>query len=204
MAVSLAALFVALGGTSYAAFALPKNSVGTKQLKNGAVTTKKIKNGAVTNSKIANGAVTASKINTAGLTVPNALHASSADNATTATNASTANNANHATTADTARAAAYAHVPTNGALDTVNSKNVSAAKHVTTGVYCLNVTVPVTNMTGAADAGTTAAFAFVSGVLSSQDPSGFIPLDCGAGFNAIVGVSSTSGNVDEGFWVSFN
>jgi hypothetical protein len=68
MVVAMTALFVALGGTSYAAFTLPKNSVGTAQLKKGAVTTKKIKNGAVT----------AAKINTAGLTVPNALHANTA------------------------------------------------------------------------------------------------------------------------------
>jgi hypothetical protein len=40
--VSLIALFVALGGTTYAATSLPKNSVGTAQLKNGAVTTTKI------------------------------------------------------------------------------------------------------------------------------------------------------------------
>lgn len=40
--MSLIALFVALGGTTYAATSLPKNSVGTKQLKNGAVTKKKI------------------------------------------------------------------------------------------------------------------------------------------------------------------
>jgi hypothetical protein len=37
-AISLIALFVALGGTSYAATSLAKNSVGTKQLKNNAVT----------------------------------------------------------------------------------------------------------------------------------------------------------------------
>ena len=36
------ALFVALGGGAYAAVTLPRNSVGTKQLKNGAVTLKKI------------------------------------------------------------------------------------------------------------------------------------------------------------------
>lgn len=42
MMISLVALFVALGGTTYAATSLPKNSVGTKQLKNGAVTKKKI------------------------------------------------------------------------------------------------------------------------------------------------------------------
>ena len=43
LVISLIALFVALGGTSYAAIiSLPKNSVGTKQLKTGAVTAKKI------------------------------------------------------------------------------------------------------------------------------------------------------------------
>lgn len=35
-------LFLAIGGVGYAATQLPKNSVGTKQLKNGAVTGKKI------------------------------------------------------------------------------------------------------------------------------------------------------------------
>lgn len=63
--VSLIALFVALGGTTYAATSLPKNSVGTKQLKKDAVTGAKIKDGAVT----------AAKINPAGLTVPNASQA---------------------------------------------------------------------------------------------------------------------------------
>jgi hypothetical protein len=43
--VAYLALFVALGGTSYAITALPKNSVGTKQLKNRAVTKKKLAKG---------------------------------------------------------------------------------------------------------------------------------------------------------------
>jgi hypothetical protein len=38
------AVFIALGGTGYAAFTLPKNSVGTKQLKTGAVRSKDIHN----------------------------------------------------------------------------------------------------------------------------------------------------------------
>ena len=84
LVISLIALFIALGGTSYAAInALPKNSVGSKQLKKNAVTASKIKNGAVT----------ASKINASGLKVPKA---------TNAVNATTAVNATHATTADTA------------------------------------------------------------------------------------------------------
>lgn len=42
------ALFLALGGVSYAAVALPKNSVGTKQLKSNAVTGAKVKNNSLT------------------------------------------------------------------------------------------------------------------------------------------------------------
>jgi hypothetical protein len=42
MVISLIALFVALGGASYAAVSLPKNSVGTAQIKNKAVNYKKI------------------------------------------------------------------------------------------------------------------------------------------------------------------
>jgi Collagen triple helix repeat (20 copies) len=41
------ALFVALGGSSYAALQLPKNSVGTQQLKRNAVTSPKVKQGSL-------------------------------------------------------------------------------------------------------------------------------------------------------------
>lgn len=41
------ALIVALGGTSYAAFTLPRNSVGHRQLKQGAVRAREVKNGSI-------------------------------------------------------------------------------------------------------------------------------------------------------------
>jgi hypothetical protein len=45
-ALACVALFIALGGVSYAA-ALPRNSVGSKQIKNDAVTSAKVKNGSL-------------------------------------------------------------------------------------------------------------------------------------------------------------
>jgi hypothetical protein len=109
--IALLALFIALGGTTYAATALPKNSVGTKQLKKNAVTALKIKNGnvsgpklknsAVTNAKIAANAVTGTKVADDSLTGADILESSlgtvpSATTATTATNATTAANATKA------------------------------------------------------------------------------------------------------------
>lgn len=47
------AVFIALGGGAYAAFKIPKNSVGTSQLKKKAVSNSRIRSGAVTSSKIA-------------------------------------------------------------------------------------------------------------------------------------------------------
>jgi hypothetical protein len=43
-AIALCALFIALGGTSYAAIAIPAGSVGTKQLRNGSITPVKFAN----------------------------------------------------------------------------------------------------------------------------------------------------------------
>jgi hypothetical protein len=45
--VALLALFVALGGTSYAAVALPRGSVGKRQLRKNAVTGAKVKDGSL-------------------------------------------------------------------------------------------------------------------------------------------------------------
>ena len=57
--VATLALFIALGGASYAAIQIPKNSVGTKQLKNRAVTAKKIHKNAVNTWKVRNGSLLA-------------------------------------------------------------------------------------------------------------------------------------------------
>ena len=103
----LLALFVALGGTSYAAIRFPPNSIGAKQLKKNAVTAPKIKNGAVNGAKIKDDSITGADILESSLgRVPSAVLADVAANATSATtatsaiHATTAGNADNATNAD--------------------------------------------------------------------------------------------------------
>lgn len=87
--VATLALFLVLaGGTALAAKQfLPKNSVGTKQLKNNSITGAKVKDGSITGSKLA--------LSSLG-TVPSAAHADSATTATSATTAATATSATNA------------------------------------------------------------------------------------------------------------
>ncbi len=76
--VAYLALFVALGGSAYAATHLGKNSVGSKQLKNNAVVTAKIKKESVTGAKVKKGTLTGAQINASTLaTVPTAQTANS-------------------------------------------------------------------------------------------------------------------------------
>jgi hypothetical protein len=97
LVISTIALFVAIGGISWAAA-----TIGTKDIKNGAVITKKLHNGAVATKKIKKNAVNGSKVRNDSLTgtdinestlglVPSANHANSADSAANATNAANAN-----------------------------------------------------------------------------------------------------------------
>lgn len=100
-AVAYVALFVALGGTSYAAVSLPRNSVGSAQLKRNAVASTDIRAGAVTSSKIRTNAVTGAKVAANTLKgadidesslgkVPAAAAADSSTSATSATTAASA------------------------------------------------------------------------------------------------------------------
>jgi hypothetical protein len=86
---SLVALFVALGGTAYAA-GFPANVVGTKQLKANAVTQPKLASNAVDGSKIADDSIAGADVRQRTLwTVATAAHADTAAQATAAASAGT-------------------------------------------------------------------------------------------------------------------
>lgn len=65
--ISVIALFVALGGASYAAVTLPKNSVGAKQIKKNGVGASEIKRDAVGASEIKSNAVAGGDVRDGGL-----------------------------------------------------------------------------------------------------------------------------------------
>lgn len=65
--ISVIALFVALGGASYAAVTLPKNSVGPKQIKKNGVGASEIKRNAVRAAEIRRNAVAASEVKDSSL-----------------------------------------------------------------------------------------------------------------------------------------
>jgi len=105
--VATIALFAALGGVSYAATALPKNSVGTSQLQAEAIRAGKIADDAVTGAKLAPGVrerlAPSGSTPTTTSTPENVKHAETADKATTASTADHADSADIATQADTAK-----------------------------------------------------------------------------------------------------
>jgi hypothetical protein len=118
--VAVVAVFLALGGTVYAAGKISgktiiKNSIPGNRLRTGTVTGTQIKEGRLG-------------------PVPGAIHADNAAHADTATRAA------NATDAANAQPIAFAHVSANGVLDAANSKNVgSVFKQVgVDGVYCFS------------------------------------------------------------------
>jgi hypothetical protein len=69
-AIAYLALFVALGGSGYAALSLPHNSVGTRQLRNNAVTSAKVRDGALLARDFATGQLPAGAQGAKGDTGP--------------------------------------------------------------------------------------------------------------------------------------
>ena len=116
LVVSIIALVVATAGTGYAALSLPKNSVGSKQLKPNAVTSSKVKNRSLRATDFKQGQLPAGA---------QGLKGDKGDKGDTGAPGTTF---------------AFAHVNNDATLDTANSSGVTASSKVTNGLYCLTVT----------------------------------------------------------------
>jgi len=154
MCVALLSLFVALGGTTWAAVSLPASSVGTPQLKANAVTGGKVKNHSLTGPDIL--------LSSLGM-VPSAAHAVTADTATHATSADTA------TTAGTAYSTHF-----ESALSLPGTPTTVASLSLPAGSYALSAKAQVDTLS-ASDivecdlvAGTNTDRSFVQGGATHQ------------------------------------
>jgi hypothetical protein len=131
MVVALLALFVALGGTVYAASTIngksvKKNTLPGNRVKTSSLPGNKLKKQTVAANRLKNETITGTQINEATLgKVPSAA---TADTATTALSASPP---------------AYGHINANGSIDSANSHNIGSVTHPEEGVYCLSG-IPVT------------------------------------------------------------
>ncbi|HYI35365.1 MAG TPA: hypothetical protein VEX39_02070 [Thermoleophilaceae bacterium] len=118
------ALFVALGGTGYAA---ATGSIDTREIKNSTIRGKDVKNKSLTGGDVKGNSVTGTQVNEGRLAkVPSAGRADSASSATTANTANTAGNG----------VKAFGTVNADGTVVAAKSSNITATRE-TTGVYCV-------------------------------------------------------------------
>lgn len=126
--ISTICLFLVLGGgAAFAATQLPKNSVGSKQIKKEAVTPAKL-------SSAAKATLTGPKGAT-GAAGPQGSKGDKGDKG------------ERGLQGEAGTAVAYAHVAADGTLDTAHSKNVTATNlSGVVGDYCVTPSVPVTTV----------------------------------------------------------
>src|ERR1700704_6366144 len=120
MVVALLALFVAVGGTGYAALSLPKNSVGSKQIRKNAVIASKVKKDAITSTKIKDGSLLVGDFKAGQL--PQGPQGVQGPTGATGPG----------------QAVAYARIDNTGNVIEANSKNIADANVVLepTSIYC--------------------------------------------------------------------
>lgn len=144
--VASIALFAALGGGAYAAVTLPKNSVGSKQLKKNSVTSPKVKDGSLLARDFASGQLPAG---TQGQKGDTGAQGPKGDTGTQGAKGDTGAPGADGQKGLDGTARAYGLVNTNGAVS--RSKNVGTIDHTTnSGIYCIH-------LTGGVDPSTTGA-----------------------------------------------
>ena len=124
LVISVISLFVALGGTGYAA---ATGSIDSREIKNSSIQGKDIKNSSLGTTDVKNNSLTGSDITESKLTkVPTSSRADSANSANVAGSATTAGNG----------VKAYGTVTAEGAVVAAKSSNLTATREAV-GQYCV-------------------------------------------------------------------
>ncbi len=116
LVISLIALTISLGGTSYAAVTLRANSVGAKQLRKNAVTSTKVANGSLLGADFKKGQLPRGENGAPGPAGP-----AGAPGAVGAPGS----------------ALAFAHINADGSLDAGRSKGIGRVSRPQNGLYCI-------------------------------------------------------------------
>lgn len=148
--VGYLALFVALGGVSYAAITLPANTVGSNQIKRGAVKTADLGKSAVTTGKVKDGSLLSLDFKPGQLVAgaPGAVGPQGAPGGVGAPGPAgpagpkgdTGAKGDKGDTGEAGSAAAFAYINSNGSVDETRSSNVTDANvtRPVTGTYCIS------------------------------------------------------------------
>jgi hypothetical protein len=150
------ALFVALGGASYAAVALPANSVGTKQLNKNAVTASKLKPNAVSSAKVKDGSLQRGDF--ASGTLLQGPQGPQGPQGVQGAKGDPGQNGAPGQQGAPGTARAFAFVETDcagptGACPVTKAKNVVGARRVSEGDYCVQVAAGIDPATTGSAAG---------------------------------------------------
>jgi hypothetical protein len=191
--IALLALFIALSGTTYAASTLlPRNSVGTAQLKNGAVTKKKINKKTIKALKGNRGL--------RGLQGPQGAQGAQGAQGIQGAKGATGPQG------PAGIAAAYAHVNSAGTVDTARSVGITQVMvtNPATGVYCFNALgfTPKSIMTSGDNIGPTLN-TLASGAINGAGGTFLAPNCAGLQARVTTAISNTGAAGAASFWVWF-
>lgn len=162
------ALMIALGGTSYAAITLPKNSVGTHQLRNNSVTTAKVRNNSLLREDFKKGQLAgmagpagpAGPHGPVGPAGPAGPAGATGSDGPAGAQGPQGEQGPQGDPGEAARAYAFvsglACAGATGACPTTRAKNITAVRRASAGVYCItavDATDPIDPTTALAMAG---------------------------------------------------
>jgi hypothetical protein len=187
--IAVIALFISLGGTGYAALKLPKNSVGSRELKKGAVTPTKVARATIRKFRSQRGPA-----------------GPKGDKGDPGSRGAIGAPGEKGATGEPGSAVAYAHVASDGTVS--DAQNIAASsRNGMIGPYCMTTSVPVKNVVATvqyqgASPGATINFSLDANYISTLTGAGVCP----AGTNVAGSIHNANGTSAEAgsFYIAFN